>query len=101
MTAEFLLHRVARVKEGDVVLVHAAAGGTGQLLCQWARALGATVIGTVGSRDKAPIAREAGCEHPIVYTEERLRRALSRHHRRARRGRRLRCRRPRHASAIL
>ncbi len=53
MTAEFLLHRVARVKEGDIVLVHAAAGGTGQLLCQWARALGATVIGTVGSRDKA------------------------------------------------
>jgi NADPH:quinone reductase len=70
MTAEFLLHRVARVKDGDVVLVHAAAGGTGQLLCQWARALGATVIGTVGSRDKAPIARDAGCEHPIVYTEE-------------------------------
>lgn len=70
MTAEFLLHRVARVKEGEFVLVHAAAGGTGQLLCQWARGLGATVIGTVGSRDKAPIAREAGCEHPIVYTEE-------------------------------
>jgi NADPH:quinone reductase len=70
MTAEFLLHRVARVKEGDIVLVHAAAGGTGQLLCQWARGLGATVIGTVGSGDKAPIARDAGCEHPIVYTEE-------------------------------
>jgi NADPH2:quinone reductase len=72
MTAEFLLHRVARVKEGDVVLVHAAAGGTGQLLSQWARALGATVIGTVGSRDKAPIAREAGCEHAIVHTEENV-----------------------------
>jgi NADPH:quinone reductase-like Zn-dependent oxidoreductase len=70
MTAEFLLHRVARVKEGDTVLVHAAAGGTGQLLTQWARALGATVIGTVGSRDKVGIARVAGCEHPIVYTEE-------------------------------
>jgi len=70
MTAEFLLHRVARVKEGDIVLIHAAAGGTGQLLCQWARALGATVIGTVGSRDKVPIATEAGCEHPIVYTQE-------------------------------
>jgi NADPH:quinone reductase len=70
MAAEFLLHRVARVKEGDVVLVHAAAGGTGQLLAQWARALGARVIGTAGTRAKAQIAREAGCEHAIVYTEE-------------------------------
>jgi NADPH:quinone reductase len=70
MTAEFLLHRVTRVKEGDVVLVHAAAGGTGQLLCQWGRALGATVLGTVGNHDKARIAREAGCEHPIVYTQD-------------------------------
>lgn len=70
MTAEFLLHRAARVKEGDIVLVHAAAGATGQLLTQWARALGATVIGTVGSRDKVRAAREAGCEHPIVYTQE-------------------------------
>ena len=70
VTAEFLLHRVARVKEGDCVLVHAAAGATGQLLCQWARALGATVIGTVSGRDKAAIARDAGCAHVAVYTEE-------------------------------
>src|SRR5262249_39905506 len=61
MTAEFLLHRVARIKEGDTLLVHAAAGGTGQLLAQWARALGAIVIGTVGSAAKASIARDAGC----------------------------------------
>ena len=78
MTAEFLLHRVARVKEGDVVLVHAAAGGIGQLLCQWARALGATVIGTVGSRDKARVARDAGCEHTIVYARRILSHAVGR-----------------------
>jgi NADPH:quinone reductase len=70
MTAEFLLHRVHQVKEGDSVLVHAAAGGVGQLLCQWARALGATVIGTVGSLEKARIARAHGCAYPILYTEE-------------------------------
>jgi len=70
MTAEFLLHRVHRVKEGDSILVHAAAGGVGQLLCQWARALGATVIGTVGSLEKARIARAHGCAYPILYTEE-------------------------------
>jgi NADPH:quinone reductase len=70
MTAEFLLHRVHRVKEGDFVLVHAAAGGVGQLLCQWARALGATVIGTVGSIEKARIARAHGCAYPILYSEE-------------------------------
>ncbi|HZT19318.1 MAG TPA: SRPBCC family protein, partial [Dongiaceae bacterium] len=70
MTAEFLLHRVHRVKEGDHILVHAAAGGVGLLLCQWARALGATVIGTVGSLDKARLARAHGCAYPILYTEE-------------------------------
>ena len=70
MTAEFLLHRVHQVREGDSILVHAAAGGVGQLLCQWARALGATVIGTVGSIEKARIARAHGCAYPIVYTEE-------------------------------
>jgi NADPH:quinone reductase-like Zn-dependent oxidoreductase len=69
MSAEFLLHRVAQVREGDTVLVHAAAGGVGQLLCQWARHLGATVIGTVGSVDKAKIARAAGCAYPILYRE--------------------------------
>jgi NADPH:quinone reductase-like Zn-dependent oxidoreductase len=70
MSAEFLLHRVHALREAETVLVHAAAGGVGQLLSQWASALGATVIGTVGSAAKAPIAREAGCAHVIVYTEE-------------------------------
>jgi NADPH:quinone reductase-like Zn-dependent oxidoreductase len=69
MSAEFLLHRVHAVKAGDTILVHAAAGGVGQLLCQWGRHLGATVIGTVSSAEKARIARDAGCAHPIVYTE--------------------------------
>lgn len=70
MTAEFLLHRVARVGVGDTVLVHAAAGGVGLLLCQWARALGALVIGTVGSEAKARLARAHGCSYPILYREQ-------------------------------
>jgi NADPH:quinone reductase-like Zn-dependent oxidoreductase len=70
MSAEFLLHRVHQVKEGDIVLIHAAAGGVGTLLCQWARRLGATVIGTVSSEEKARIARAHGCAYPIVYAQE-------------------------------
>ncbi len=66
MTAEYLLTRTCRVRAGDTVLVHSAAGGVGALTCQWARSLGATVIGTVGSVEKARIARELGCEFPIV-----------------------------------
>jgi NADPH:quinone reductase len=66
MTAECLLHRTHRVKPGDVVLVHAAAGGVGLFLCQWARALGARVVGTVSSEAKAELARANGCERPIV-----------------------------------
>jgi NADPH2:quinone reductase len=66
MTAEYLLHRTHRVRPGDAVLVHAAAGGTGLLLCQWARALGARVLGTVSTGAKAELARANGCEHPIV-----------------------------------
>ena len=66
MTAEYLLHRTYRVKPGDTVLVHSAAGGVGLLLCQWASALGARVIGTVSSEAKAELARANGCEHPIV-----------------------------------
>lgn len=66
MTAEYLLHRAHRVMPGDALLVHAAAGGVGLLLCQWARALGARVIGTVSSEAKAELARANGCEHPIV-----------------------------------
>ena len=70
MTAEMLLRRVYPVKAGDAILVHAAAGGVGLILCQWGKALGATVIGTVGSDDKAELARAHGCDHPIVYTRE-------------------------------
>jgi len=70
MTAEMLLRRVYPVKAGDTILVHAAAGGVGLILCQWGKALGATVIGTVGSDDKAELARAHGCDHPIVYTRE-------------------------------
>ncbi|MBL8716012.1 MAG: quinone oxidoreductase [Myxococcales bacterium] len=70
MTAEYLVRRTLAVKPGDRVLFHAAAGGVGLLACQWLRALGAHVIGTVGSDEKVAVAREAGCEHVIVYTRE-------------------------------
>ncbi len=72
MTAEYLLHRTHRVRPGDTVLVHAAAGGVGLFLCQWARALGARVIGTVSSEAKAELARANGCEHPIVSANYRF-----------------------------
>ena len=68
LTAQYLLRRTYRVQAGDTILVHAAAGGVGTILCQWAKALGATVIGTVGSEHKAELARANGCDHPIVYT---------------------------------
>ncbi len=70
MSAEFLLHRVHKLRAGETILVHAAAGGVGQLLVQWAQALGATVLGTVGDTGKMRIAREAGCAHSINYREE-------------------------------
>lgn len=70
LTAEYLLHRCHPVQGGDTILVHAAAGGVGLLLCQWATHLGATVIGTVGSEAKADLAAANGCTHPIVYTRE-------------------------------
>jgi len=66
MTAEYLVRRTYPVAAGDTILVHAAAGGTGQILCQWAAALGATVIGTVGSEAKRAIAEGVGCAHVIV-----------------------------------
>jgi NADPH2:quinone reductase len=69
MTAHYLLHEFRQVKPGDFVLVHAAAGGMGGLLVQWAKHLGATVIGTTSSEEKARTAREAGAEHVIVYTD--------------------------------
>ncbi|SPB17622.1 quinone oxidoreductase [Caballeronia novacaledonica] len=70
LTAQYLLRRTYRVKAGDTVLIHAAAGGVGMIACQWAKALGATVIGTVGSDEKAELAKAHGCDHPIVYTRE-------------------------------
>lgn len=69
MTAQYLLRRTYPVKAGDVVLVHAAAGGVGLIACQWASHLGATVIGTVGSADKAELAKANGCHYPILYRE--------------------------------
>ncbi|CAN0532975.1 unnamed protein product [Laminaria digitata] len=65
MTAQYLLRQTYRVQAGDTVLIHTAAGGMGTLLCQWAKALGATVIGTVGSDDKVDIARASGCDRVI------------------------------------
>ena len=70
MTAQYLLRRTYRVRPGDAILLHAAAGGVGLIASQWARDLGATVIGTVGSDDKAELARAHGCHHVIVYSRE-------------------------------
>ena len=70
MTAEYLLRRTYPVKAGETILFHAAAGGVGLIACQWAKAIGATVIGTVGTDEKAELARAHGCDYPIVYTRE-------------------------------
>ena len=70
MTAQYLLHRTYRVKAGDTILFHAAAGGVGLIACRWAKHLGATVIGTAGSEEKAKLARENGCDHVIQYRQE-------------------------------
>ena len=70
LTAHMLLYGVHRVQAGETILVHAAAGGVGLIMWQWAKALGATVIGTVGSDEKAELARAHGCDHPIVYTRQ-------------------------------
>ena len=70
ITAQFLLRRTHRVTPGETILVHAAAGGVGLILCQWAKHLGATVIGTVGSDEKAALAAAHGCDHTVVYTRE-------------------------------
>lgn len=70
LTTAYLLRRTYRVQAGDAVLIHAAAGGVGLIACQWAKALGATVIGTVGSTAKADIARAHGCDHVINYSSE-------------------------------
>lgn len=70
MTVQYLLNRTFKVERGTTILLQAAAGGVGQLAAQWANHLGATVIGTVGSKDKAKLAKEAGCHHVILYREE-------------------------------
>ncbi len=70
LTVQYLIRQTYKVKKGDTILCHAAAGGVGLILCQWAKHLGATVIGTVGSDDKAALAKAHGCDHPIVYTRE-------------------------------
>ena len=70
MTAQYLLRRTCPVQAGDTILIHAAAGGVGLIVCQWARALGVTVIGTVSSDEKAALAKAHGCDHAIIYTRE-------------------------------
>ena len=70
LTAQYLLRRTFHVRPGDTILFHAAAGGVGLIACQWAKHLGCTVIGTVGSEDKAALARQNGCDHVILYRTE-------------------------------
>jgi NADPH2:quinone reductase len=70
LTTQYLIRQTYRVKSGDTILLHAAAGGVGLILSQWAKHLGATVIGTVGSEEKAKLAKEHGCAHTIIYTKE-------------------------------
>jgi len=72
MTAQFLLRRTYKVKKGDTILVHAAAGGVGQILCQWAKYLGAKVIGTVGSDAKVPLAKKAGCKYVLITSRDKV-----------------------------
>ncbi|MCH2393519.1 quinone oxidoreductase family protein [Oceanibaculum sp.] len=70
LTTQYLIRRTYKVKQGDTILMHAAAGGVGLILCQWAAALGATVIGTVGDEKKAELAKAHGCHHTILYKQE-------------------------------
>ena len=72
LTAHFLIRRTYRVARGDIILVHAAAGGVGLILCQWAKALGAKVIGVVGSEAKAEVARRHGCRHVLISGRDEL-----------------------------
>lgn len=69
LTASMIINRVFRPKRGDTILIHGAASGVGLMLCQWSKHLGATVLGTVGSREKAAVAAAHGCDHPILYRE--------------------------------
>jgi NADPH2:quinone reductase len=70
MTVQYLIRRTHRVQAGETILIHAAAGGIGLILCQWAKSLGATVIGTVSSKSKADLARAHGCDYPVVTGDE-------------------------------
>ena len=70
LTVQYLLRRTFKVEKGNTILMHAAAGGVGLILCQWANHLGATVIGTVGSKEKAELAHANGCHHTILYRDE-------------------------------
>jgi len=70
MTTRYLVRRTHRIEAGETILIHAAAGGVGLIFCQWAKHLGATVIGTVSSDEKAALAEAHGCDHPIIYTRE-------------------------------
>jgi len=70
MTAQYLLYRTYKVQPGDTVLIHAAAGGMGLILCRWAKALGAQIVGTVSTDEKADVARAAGCDFPVVRSKE-------------------------------
>jgi NADPH2:quinone reductase len=70
LTVQYLIRQIHKVGAGDVILLHAAAGGVGLIGCQWAKSLGATVIGTVGDEEKAKVAGAHGCDHPIIYTRE-------------------------------
>ena len=72
MTVYYLLNRTYRVKSGDTILFYAAAGGVGLIACQWAKHLGATVIGCVGSEEKAELAKANGCDYPILYRDENV-----------------------------
>ena len=72
LTAHYLLFRTYKVQPGDNILVYAAAGGVGLILCQWAKILGATVIGCVGNEEKAALAQANGCDHPILYRDENI-----------------------------
>jgi NADPH2:quinone reductase len=78
MTAEYLIRRTYRVKKGETVVFHAAAGGVGLIACQWLRQLGVNVIGTVGSPAKAKLAKRHGCRHPVLYKRENLAKAVER-----------------------
>jgi NADPH:quinone reductase len=70
LTVQYLIRQIHNVGKGSIILFHAAAGGVGLIACQWAKSLGATVIGTVGSEEKANVAKAHGCDHPIIYSRE-------------------------------